>query len=54
MCLNLDAFDVIGELTFGKPLGFLDQGQDVGDVMLSLEKMVDYAGMVSFDGKQDE
>ncbi|KAG7057536.1 cytochrome P450 [Colletotrichum scovillei] len=44
--LQYYAFDVIGELTFGKPLGFLDQGQDVGDVMLSLEKMVDYAGMI--------
>ncbi|KAI3538507.1 hypothetical protein CSPX01_09435 [Colletotrichum filicis] len=44
--LQYYAFDVIGELTFGKPLGFLEQGQDVGDVMLSLEKMVDYAGMI--------
>ncbi|KXH47883.1 hypothetical protein CNYM01_01401 [Colletotrichum nymphaeae SA-01] len=44
--LQYYAFDVIGELTFGKPLGFLDHGQDVGDVMLSLEKMVDYAGMI--------
>ncbi|OHF01691.1 pisatin demethylase [Colletotrichum orchidophilum] len=44
--LQYYAFDVIGELTFGKRLGFLDQGKSVGGVMLSLERMVDYAGMI--------
>ncbi|UPL00177.1 hypothetical protein LCI18_011111 [Fusarium solani-melongenae] len=44
--LQYYAFDVIGELTFGKPLGFLEQGKDISDIMLSLERNLDYAGMV--------
>ncbi len=39
----LDAFDVVGELTFGQPLGFLEQGRDVDDMMKAIEGMLSYA-----------
>lgn len=42
----VDAFDVIGEMTFSKQLGFLQQGRDVEGIIMSLEKMFDYAGKV--------
>ena len=41
-----DAFDVIGELTFSKPLGFLEQGRDIDGIIKALAKMLDYAGKV--------
>lgn len=44
--MRVDAFDVIGEMTFSKQLGFLREGRDVEGVMESLEKMFDYAGKV--------
>ncbi|GLA22359.1 hypothetical protein AnigIFM63326_003271 [Aspergillus niger] len=40
------AFDVIGEMTFSKQLGFLREGRDVEGIMESLEKMFDYAGKI--------
>jgi cytochrome P450 len=42
----LDAFDVIGELTFSKPLGFLEKGGDVDGIIVALEHMLDYSGKV--------
>lgn len=41
------AFDVIGELTFSKRLGFLDRGEDVKGIIASIDKMLDYAAVVS-------
>lgn len=41
------AFDVIGELTFSKRLGFLDRGEDVEGIIKSIEEMLDYAAVVS-------
>jgi hypothetical protein len=41
-----DAFDVIGELTFSKPLGFLEKGADVEGIIEALEHMLDYSGKV--------
>lgn len=41
-----DAFDVIGELTFSKPLGFLEKGVDVDGIIVALEQMLDYSGKV--------
>lgn len=41
-----DAFDVIGELTFSKPLGFLEKGTDVDGIIAALENMLDYSGKV--------
>ncbi|OHE95127.1 hypothetical protein CORC01_09514 [Colletotrichum orchidophilum] len=44
--LQFYAFDVIGKITFGKPLGFLSQAKDVGDITESLSKAQDYVAMV--------
>ena len=41
-----DAFDVIGELTFSKPLGFLEKGNDVDGIIVALEHMLDYVRKV--------
>lgn len=41
-----DAFDVIGELTFSQPLGFLEKGADIDGIIGALEKMLDYSGKV--------
>ncbi|KAJ5891004.1 Cytochrome P450 [Penicillium subrubescens] len=42
--LQYYAFDVIGELTFSKPLGFLEKGADVEGIIEALEHMLDYSG----------
>ncbi|KAH8807084.1 cytochrome P450 [Xylogone sp. PMI_703] len=44
--LQYYAFDVIGELTFSKPLGFLEQGSDVDGIIAALEKMLNYSGKI--------
>ncbi|CAL5867508.1 uncharacterized protein PFLUO_LOCUS1727 [Penicillium psychrofluorescens] len=44
--LQYYAFDVIGELTFGKPLGFLERGGDVDGIIAALEKMLNYSGKI--------
>jgi hypothetical protein len=40
------AFDVIGMITFGKRLGYLDRGDDIGQVMAALEEHMRYATLV--------
>lgn len=40
------AFDVIGMITYGKRLGFLDKGEDVGNVIEALEDHLSYATLV--------
>jgi hypothetical protein len=37
------AFDVVGELTFGKKLGFLEQGSDVDDILHGIEGFLKYS-----------
>ncbi|KAG8625266.1 hypothetical protein KVT40_007017 [Elsinoe batatas] len=44
--LQYYAFDVVGELTFSKRLGFVDGGKDVEGVIGSIEQMLDYASVV--------
>ncbi|KAI5803033.1 putative cytochrome P450 oxidoreductase [Geopyxis carbonaria] len=44
--LQYYAFDVVGEVTFSKKLGFLEQGGDVEGMMLAIEGMLDYAANV--------
>ncbi|KAJ5375210.1 hypothetical protein N7517_007216 [Penicillium concentricum] len=44
--LQYYAFDVIGELTFSKPLGFLEKGTDIDGIIVALEHMLDYAGKI--------
>jgi cytochrome P450 len=45
--LQFYAFDVIGELTFSKRLGFVEHGVDVDNIMGSLEKALGYFSVVS-------
>lgn len=40
------AFDVIGMITYGKRLGFLDRGDDIGGVMGALEDHMKYATLI--------
>lgn len=40
------AFDVIGLITYGKRLGFLDRGADIGGVMSALDDHLVYATLV--------
>ncbi|KAJ5506124.1 Cytochrome P450 [Penicillium expansum] len=44
--LQYYAFDVIGELTFSKPLGFLQKGGDIDGIIVALEHMLDYSGKI--------
>jgi hypothetical protein len=44
--LQYYAFDVIGELTYSKRLGFVDQGKDVDNVIGSLDWLLNYAAPV--------
>ncbi|KAF2850009.1 pisatin demethylase [Plenodomus tracheiphilus IPT5] len=44
--LQYFAFDVIGELTFSKRLGFLDRGEDVDGIIGALERLLDYVSVV--------
>ncbi|PVH76614.1 cytochrome P450-like protein [Cadophora sp. DSE1049] len=44
--LQYYAFDVIGELTFSKRLGFVDQGKDIEGVISVLERMLNYFAVV--------
>ncbi|KAM0443872.1 hypothetical protein ACHAQK_002618 [Fusarium lateritium] len=44
--LQYYAFDVIGELTYSKRLGFVDQGKDVDNVIGSLEWLLNYAAPI--------
>lgn len=46
--LQYYAFDVIGELTFSKRLGFLDRGIDVDRIIANLERLLDYVSIVRF------
>lgn len=44
--LQYYAFDVIGELTFSKRLGFLERGIDVDRIIGNLEKFLNYVSVV--------
>ena len=41
------AFDVIGELTWSKRLGFLEKNQDIDGIIAFINGFLDYAGPVS-------
>ncbi|KAM0262581.1 hypothetical protein ACHAQJ_001626 [Trichoderma viride] len=40
------AFDVIGNITFSKPFGFLDRGEDVSGLLQALHKVLTYSTLV--------
>ncbi|KAH0836163.1 hypothetical protein AYO21_04830 [Fonsecaea monophora] len=44
--LQMYAFDVIGEITFSKRLGFIDSGEDIDRMMYHTGRAMDYIGMV--------
>ncbi|QQK45617.1 Cytochrome P450 [Penicillium digitatum] len=44
--LQYYAFDVIGELTYSKPLGFLEKGNDVDGIIAAIEHFLHYAGTI--------
>lgn len=46
--LQYYAFDVIGELTYSKRLGFVDRGVDVDNIICSLERFLGYVAVVCF------
>lgn len=43
--ISEDAFDVVGELAFGKKLGFLESGEDVDGMMHAIEDMLAHAAL---------
>ncbi|KAK7420783.1 hypothetical protein QQX98_002587 [Neonectria punicea] len=45
--LQYYAFDVIGELTYSKRLGFVEKGFDIGNIIRDLEAFLDYVSWVS-------
>lgn len=45
--LQYFAFDVLGELTFSKRLGFVDRGEDVDGIIGSVERNLNYFAVVS-------
>ncbi|KAI0469341.1 cytochrome P450 [Xylaria cf. heliscus] len=44
--LQCYAFDVIGEITYGKRIGFLDQGADIQEIMHAIETQLVYGVLV--------
>ncbi|EEY23060.1 pisatin demethylase [Verticillium alfalfae VaMs.102] len=44
--LQFYAFDVIGELTYSKRLGFVDRGEDVDDIIQNLEGLLNYVAVI--------
>jgi len=45
--LQYYAFDVIGELTYSKRIGFVDRGVDVDHIIGDLERVLNYVAVVS-------
>ena len=41
-----DTWDVVGEATFSKPIGFLEKGADINDTLKVSEKALDYFALV--------
>lgn len=44
--LQYYAFDVVGELTYSKRLGFVDRGVDVDHIIGNLERLLNYVSVV--------
>ncbi|KAJ3560647.1 hypothetical protein NPX13_g9233 [Xylaria arbuscula] len=40
------AFDVIGQITYGERIGFLDRGEDIQGIMRAIEKQLAYGAIV--------
>ena len=46
--LQFFAFDVIGELTWGKRIGFIEDNEDVSGIVAFIARFLEYAGPVSY------
>ncbi|KAL4813267.1 cytochrome P450 [Aspergillus spinulosporus] len=44
--LQYYAFDVVGEFTFAKKLGFLEEGRDIDDMMAGIQGILAYASLI--------
>jgi benzoate 4-monooxygenase len=51
---NYLAFDVIGDLAFGKPFGMLEKGMDVAEVRRPGEKDITYAPAIEVLNRRGE
>jgi benzoate 4-monooxygenase len=51
---NYLAFDVIGDLAFGKPFGMLEKGMDVSEVRRPGEKDITYAPAIEVLNRRGE
>lgn len=47
MLTNTDAYDVIGAITMSRPMGLLEQGRDVDNMLLDIQREGDYRAIVS-------
>ncbi|RDI82162.1 hypothetical protein Vi05172_g7843 [Venturia inaequalis] len=44
--LQFYAFDVIGELTWSKPIGFIEKNKDIDGIIAFISRFLDYAGPI--------
>lgn len=44
---RIDAYDVIGAITMSRPMGLLEQGKDVDDMLSEIKIEGDYRAVVS-------
>lgn len=44
--MNYAAWDIMSEITFGKPFGFIDQGKDVGGFLAMSQRGLDYFAVI--------
>ncbi|KAJ9633926.1 hypothetical protein H2201_008599 [Coniosporium apollinis] len=47
------AWDVVGEVTFSQPIGFLEEGTDINDMLVTAEKALDYFAVITQMPKLD-
>ena len=43
---RLDAWDNIGEITYGAPMGFLEKGGDISGILKDADRSLDYFAVV--------
>jgi benzoate 4-monooxygenase len=51
---NYLAFDIIGDLAFGKPFGMLERGEDIAEVKLSPDSKPTYAPAIEVLNRRGE
>lgn len=48
---SIVSFDVVGKFTFGSPIGFMDQGKDMFDLIKNLRFYTKYVQVVRLFGR---